>query len=146
MRNLNTVDLAEARKIIKIVTDVARNDGGEPVVVAVAGADGNTVSLDCMDGAMPASIAVAMNKAYTAVMAKRDTIVFQNGGTDAANFTDPRMTSFAGGVLLKDAHGNIIGSVAVSGRKGARTEDMEHDIRQDHELAQQGATYFPTNI
>ena len=86
--------------------------------MAVVGSNGVMIAFAAMDNVLPASVQVAQNKAYTAVMGGRDTIEWENKphGFDGRNFTDPRFTCFGGGVILTTDDGIIIGAIGVSGR------------------------------
>jgi glc operon protein GlcG len=121
------LDYAEARKAIDIiVAEIAKR--GKAAVVAVADSHGELIALARMDGASLASIAIASNKAFTAVRAGKPT--FDVGakarhpeqGFDISYYGDSRICGWGGGVPVKK-DGKIVGSVAVSGLP--QEEDME---------------------
>ncbi len=129
MRQIKTLDYADARKVVASVIEEA-SVSGSPVAVAIIGISDNLIAFGAMDDVLPVSIQLAMNKAHTALALQQDTISLE--GKDPANFTDSRFTCFGGGVLICD-RGIIIGAVGVSGRKSRRSgRDTES---QDHELA-----------
>jgi len=127
MRAEWNIDYAEAqRAIAAIVAEVARR--GKAAVIAVADSHGELIALARMDGAPISSLAIATNKALTAVRAGKPS--FEVGqrvrdaedGHDISYYGDPRFTGWGGGVpVLKD--GQIAGAVAVSGLP--QEEDME---------------------
>ncbi|MFZ2188875.1 MAG: heme-binding protein [Candidatus Moraniibacteriota bacterium] len=122
--NCLTISQAEARKLIDKVIELAIEDHGKPIATAVVGSHGRLVEFSAMDGVMPASIAVAQNKAYTAIMGNRDTSEWdeRNPPIKIANLTDNRFTFFPGGILIEHDD-TVIGALGVSGRTG--TEDRQ---------------------
>lgn len=89
-------------------------------VIAVTDDHGELIALMRMDGAPYSSIAIAMNKAYTAARERKPTKEIgraardPHNGFDIAYFGDPRFLGWGGGVpVLLD--GTVIGAVAVSG-------------------------------
>lgn len=78
-----------------------------------------------MDGAPLGVIDVANKKARTAVLFQMDSAVFAGIGHPDGNAytlenTNGGLTSFGGGIVLKQSDGKILGSIGVS---GASTED-----------------------
>jgi len=100
---------------------------GVPMVIAVVDAGGNLVAQHCMDGALLASISLALDKAYTAVALKTPTDEIASAvmpgqplfGLNTAN--NGRFITFGGGFPLI-AGGNVIGGLGVSG--GTVDEDI----------------------
>lgn len=99
-----------------------------PIVAAVVDAGGNLVALQRMEGALLASIDIAVNKAYTAVAVKIATNdlaeVAQPGqslyGIHTTN--NGKIVIFGGGFPLTE-NGEIVGGFGVSG--GSVEQDME---------------------
>lgn len=114
-----------------LATDAIR-DGlartGRAAVIAVADAHGELISLVRLDGAPPASILIAANKAWTAVRERRPTREIGQAARDAetgfdiAYYGDPRYVGWGGGIPVVIG-GGVVGSVAVSGLPEA--EDMQ---------------------
>ena len=133
-----SLELEEARKITDAVVEAARTTRppDRPMSVAVVDNAGVLISLDRMDGASPNSVRMAINKAYTAIMWRRDTIDIQNlikDGRDIAWFGDPdRNAPVPGGVLIKSGDDSIVGAVGTSGRSAMAPMG-------DEELARIGA-------
>jgi glc operon protein GlcG len=97
-------------------------------VLAVADVHGELVTLVRLDGAPPASILIAANKAWTAARERRPTREIgqsardPQAGFDMAYYGDPRYIGWGGGVPVV-IDGSVVGAVAVSGLSEA--EDME---------------------
>lgn len=127
MIQIANIDYADARKALDaIVGEIVRR--GKAGVVAVADAHGEMIAFARMDGAPLSSIAIAMNKAWTAARERKTTKEIGEAarhpekGFDIAYFGDPRFVGWGGGVPVRK-DGQVIGSVAVSGLP--QTEDME---------------------
>lgn len=102
MQRFASLDLADARALLDTILRTAQNDGLPPVAIVVAGYDGTLLALATMDGCPPASVTVAMSKAHTVSRVRKDTIGYANRPTpfDPANWADPRMNAFGGGVAV----------------------------------------------
>ena len=89
-------------------------------VIAVADVHGELVTLVRLDGAPPASILIAANKAWTAARERRPTREIgqsardPESGFDMAYYGDPRYVGWGGGVPVV-VDGAVVGAVAVSG-------------------------------
>lgn len=141
------ITLDHALRIVNLVVNEARRDGGKPIAVTVVGADGRRIASASMDGVMPVSIGLAENKAYTAIQGQRPTLEWEEMKLDGRNFTDPRFTCFGGGVpIMEDVPtavtGENIGAIGVSGRHSNRKGLPDGDPLQDHELALLGADFL----
>lgn len=107
-----------------------------PVVVAVANEWGIITAVHFMDGALPASFDLAINKAYTSATIRIPTEelkdLAQSGGElFGINITNPKLVAFPGGFPLK-LNGKVIGAVGVSGSTATL----------DNELAAYGVKVF----
>lgn len=115
-----TISYAAASQILEGLVTEAGADGGKPVVIAVADDRGDLVGFARMDGAPARSIAIAINKAYTAARTRQSTleleITLAKAGRTSAVYTDPRVTTFPGGVPITAEDGTVVGAVGVSGR------------------------------
>lgn len=93
---------------------------------AVADRGGVTQVLlrDRFDG--PHTVETAMNKAWTAVTFRQDTLAFDIATTRETRAADartlPRIVAVGGGVLV-EASGSLLGVVAVSGAPGGEADD-----------------------
>ena len=122
-----TLDYAEARRATDaIVAEVQRR--GKAAVIAVADSHGELIALSRMDGAPLSSIAIASNKAWTAVRAGKPSGDVGKGVRDAATgfdigyYGDARFCGWGGGIPVRH-EGKIVGAVAVSGLP--EQEDIE---------------------
>ena len=81
-----------------------------------------------MDGAPLRSIAIAIHKAYTAVMMGSTTEAFglrlKNEGVDARAFCDDKLTPLPGGTPILDGEGRLRGGVGISGLKPDQDGDL----------------------
>jgi uncharacterized protein GlcG (DUF336 family) len=108
-------------------------DMGVAVSVVVMDAAGHLKAFSRMDGAWLGSIDVAMKKAKTSVLFEAETqAIWELCKPDAQahglEVTNNGLVTFAGGIPLKDADGQLLGSIGVSGGQ----------VAQDHEVARAG--------
>jgi uncharacterized protein GlcG (DUF336 family) len=144
--NFSSVSQKEASEIVAAIVEKATSDGGDPIAVAVVNFAGRLLAFAAMDNVMPVSVKLAQNKAYSAVMGKCDTTAWglkkknpELVDFDTRNFNDENFTGFTGGVLIT-VDNQIIGGVAVSGRKGKM--DKDDILMQDKELAEYGRSFL----
>ncbi|MDI4231344.1 heme-binding protein [Bradyrhizobium sp. Arg237L] len=126
----------QAQAIIDGVEAKAR-DIGLPVVVAVLDAGAHLKAFRRMDGAVLASIDIAIRKASTAVLfqANSDAVwEYCKPGAPAPGLqlTNGGLATFGGGIPLKGPDGTVIGALGVSGGT----------VPQDVEVAQAGLAAF----
>ena len=72
MRTVPTIDYSEAKRVVDLIVEKA-SQMQKAVVVAVADSHGELICFARMDGASVCSIAIAMNKAWTAARAGKPT-------------------------------------------------------------------------
>jgi uncharacterized protein GlcG (DUF336 family) len=124
-KNLS-VSLLAAKQLISAAEEKAV-EIGVPMVTAVVDTGGNLVALHRMDGALLASLDIAVNKAYTALSVRLPTHelgkLAQPGqplyGIDHTN--SGRMVIFGGGLPLYSEN-RVVGGIGVSG--GTVEEDL----------------------
>lgn len=129
----STIEYTEARRAIDaIAAEILKR--GKAGVISVCDAHGDLISFARLDGSPLSSIAIAMNKAYSAARERKPTHEIGKAarnpekGFDIGYFGDPKFTGWGGGVpVWKD--GIVVGAVAVSGLPQA----------EDIELAEMGA-------
>jgi glc operon protein GlcG len=114
---------AEAETIVSGLVATAIKDGGAPLTVGVAGSDGVMIALQRMDGAPTLGVNMVVAKLHTAVVGRKDTIERHGKGINPADYNDPLITTFGGGVVLRH-DGQVIGAIAVSGR----TPEEDHQL------------------
>ncbi|MEJ1237643.1 heme-binding protein [Chryseolinea sp. T2] len=88
------------------------------VAVAIAGPEGELIAFIRMDGASPAASRIAINKAYTAAIDRKDTRLMGEFMTDKNRpqtyWGDDKITGFGGGVTIRQ-EGTVVGGIGVSG-------------------------------
>lgn len=128
--------LAAARRVIDAAERKAV-DVGQPMNIAVVDQGGNLVAHVRMDGALIGSVAISIDKAWTARafnLATRDIAEHtQSGGQFFGLHTSNggRVMIFAGGVPIRH-QGEIVGAIGVS----------SGSAEQDQAVAEAGAAAF----
>ena len=119
MSSLKYLNLDIATKVMKEVENVAK-ELGTPIVIAIANEWGLPIAVHFMDGALPASYDIAVNKAYTSATVRLSTEVLKELSRDGGelfgimNTNNGRIVTFPGGFPL-EVGGKVIGAVGVSG-------------------------------
>ena len=127
------VTLHQAEQVIMAAKQKAE-EINVPMNIAVVDRGSNLVAFVRMDNAWLGSIDIAMKKAKTANFFDMDSEeigkLSQPGGSlYMIEVSNGGLISFGGGVILKDAAGEIIGAVGVSGGQ----------VKQDVKVAEAGA-------
>ena len=144
-----SIKMEEAGKVIGAMLEAAINTpenpnnpmAAAPMALVVVDTSGAPVYLVRMNGASTLNARVAMNKAYTCIDTRRDTIDSENmlkkTGRDIANFSggEPRLSYIPGGVLIRSKDGSIVGAIGTSGRQAMAPMG-------DEELARIGAKAY----
>lgn len=125
--------LEDARRVIDAALAEADNIG-QPMNVAVVDAGAHLVAFARQDGAILASIDIAVRKARTAVLMNMPTSDLADLATPGAplhgiEVTNGGLVIFGGGIPLRDAAGDVVGAIGVS----AGT------VEQDQQVAGTGA-------
>src|SRR6266853_3568051 len=127
MKTIPTIDYSEAKRVVDLIVEKA-SQMQKAVVVAVADSRGELICFARLDGASVSSIAIALNKAWTAARSGKPTqeigekVRHPEKGHDIAYYGDPRFVGWGGGIpIWKD--GAVAGAVAVSGLSSR--EDIE---------------------
>lgn len=126
-----TSDLAEA--LIKAAKTKAA-DIGIAVSVVVLDFGGHLKAFSRMDGAWLGSIDVALKKARTSVLFEMETqnvweVCKPEAQAHGLELTNDGLVTFAGGIPLKAADGQLVGAIGVSGGQ----------VAQDFEVARAGS-------
>lgn len=133
----SSITLSQARALSEQVRQRAAQVGVN-AVVAISNNAGHPILVECMDNAYIASYDVAVNKAFTVVSLKMSTSTLKplaqpGGSLYGIQFTNNgKIVIFGGGEPLKNAKGDVIGGLGVSGG----TEE------QDTALAEYGKQIF----
>ena len=127
------ITLEQARKVVDAAIQKS-NELGVKMNIAVVDAGTNLVAFNKMDDAWLGSIDIAQKKARTARYFNMDTGIIgslsQPGGSlYNIEHSNGGLITFPGGVVIKNANGDIIGAVGVSGST----------VEDDHAVAQAGA-------
>jgi len=116
---MDIVSLESAQKIVAEALKKASADYKRPICVSVVDKNGFLVAFARMDGTPLRSIEISRRKAFTAVRMLMPTEQFHKLLTEknfqAGYFGDDTLTALPGGNPLKDASGNVLGGVGVSG-------------------------------
>jgi uncharacterized protein GlcG (DUF336 family) len=117
----------QAHAVINGAESKAR-EMGLPIVVAVLDAGAHLKAFRRMDGAVLASIDIALRKATTAVLFQansEDVWEYCKPGAPAPGLelTNGGLAPFGGGIPLKGPDGQVIGALGVSG--GSVTQDTD---------------------
>ncbi|UZJ23402.1 heme-binding protein [Rhodococcus antarcticus] len=131
------ISLEQAEAIVRACKAEADRIG-QPMNIAVVDDGANLVTFSSMDGTKLVGVDIAQRKALTAVYFQADT-------KDLAALVQPgqplfgiestsggRLVVFGGGVLLRDASGEVAGGVGVSAGS----------VEQDHQVADAGRAVF----
>jgi uncharacterized protein GlcG (DUF336 family) len=125
------ISLEQAKKAVAAAEAESRKNNWN-MVIAVLDTGGHLVMLERMDGVQLGSIGAAQDKAYSAVMYRRPTKVFQD--LVAQGGANIRLLGLRGASVLEGGipiivGGQLIGAIGVSG----------HTSEQDAQVAKAGA-------
>ncbi|HVR32625.1 MAG TPA: heme-binding protein [Acidimicrobiia bacterium] len=103
------------------------NEIGIPMCIAVTDESGNLISFERMDGGKVSSISIAIDKAFTAAVARRGTHVYNQlcvpgEPTFGIHISNGGHFSVIGGGLPVYADGDIVGGIGIS--SGTAAEDL----------------------
>ncbi|RGP35689.1 GlcG/HbpS family heme-binding protein [Pseudotabrizicola alkalilacus] len=117
-----TISIRKARTIIKAALAKGREAGMKPLSVVVLDAGAHTIAFEREDGASPGRFAIAHGKANGCIMLGLPGSAIQTRADAQAYFVQAMNGLYAGdfvpvkgGVLVRDAKGNILGAVGVTG-------------------------------
>lgn len=130
------ITLADAQRVIEAAIKKS-NEMGLKMNIAVVDAGANLKAFARMDGAFLGSADIAMKKAKTARMfdaptGALGTLTQPGGPLYGLEETNGGLVTFAGGLPLKNAAGQVIGALGVSG------SSVENDLA----VAEAGAAAF----
>ena len=130
---MSNITLEQARKAVDAAIEKS-NELGVKMNIAVVDAGTNLVAFNKMDDAWLGSIDISQKKARTARYFNMDTgeigkLAQPGGPLYNIEHSNNGLISFPGGVCIKDASGNIIGAIGVSGSV----------VEDDHAVASAGA-------
>lgn len=117
MHSKSVIGQAEVTRVLTAARQQAQAQQWN-VTIAVVDDGGHPLALERLDGCAPASAYIAMEKARTAALGRKETRDYEemvNGGRTAF-VTAPLLTSLEGGVPLR-VDGQVVGAIGVSGVK-----------------------------
>lgn len=126
MRNIKTVDLDDARRVIAAAEEKAASQG-QPMNIAVVDGGGVLIAHVRQDGAWIGSVDVAINKAFSARAFDVSTETLGENAQPGGQFygiqdsNHGRVMIFAGGVPLL-SEDVVVGAVGVSGGTGEQDQ------------------------
>ncbi|MDO8883388.1 MAG: heme-binding protein [Pseudotabrizicola sp.] len=117
-----SISIKKARTIIKTTLAKGREAGMKPLSVVVVDAGGHTIAFEREDGAAPGRYALAHGKAHGCIMLGLPGSAIQARADSQAYFVQAMNGLYGGdfvpvkgGVLVRDAKGNTLGAVGVTG-------------------------------
>lgn len=129
-----SITLAQAEKMIS-VAQAKSIEIDTKMNIAIVDAGANLIAFARMDGAWLGSLDISIKKAKTARFFDMNTGIIgelsQPGGAlYNIEHSNGGLITFPGGIPVKDASGNVIGAIGVSGSS----------VENDHTVAEAGAT------
>ncbi|MCF3945618.1 GlcG/HbpS family heme-binding protein [Acidiphilium iwatense] len=117
---MDRLDVRTARTLATAAIETAHAEYRQrPICVAVCDADGTLIAFLRADGAPLRSIDIAQGKAYSAARMGVSTAAFleriHREHIQPGYFCDARLTALPGGNVIRNANGNIIGAIGISG-------------------------------
>jgi glc operon protein GlcG len=128
MKTIRVIDYAEAARIVSFIVEKAAQMQ-KAVAVAVSDEHGELIAFARMDGVPLPSVAIAINKAWTAARTGQTTqeigekVRHPEKGHDISYYGDPRFVGWGGGIPIR-RDGDVAGAVAVSGLSSKEDADL----------------------
>lgn len=127
MRSVRRLDLEDARMLICAGVE-ASLEMGVPQCIAVADESGTLIAFERMDGGKVSSVSIAIDKAFTAAVARNTTAFYgtvsQSGGPAwGINQTNGGRFCVIGGGIPVSVDGVVVGAVGVS--SGTAEQDVQ---------------------
>ena len=124
------ISLAQARTIISAARAHGREQGLKPLTVVVLDAGGHLVAMEREDGSGYGRPQIAQGKAAGALAMGTSSRALGDMAADRPQFIaalsaawDGKLIPAAGGVLLRDEAGSLLGAVGVSGDLSDKDEE-----------------------
>lgn len=133
---MNSIDLEAANRVIAAALAKARALGLPPIGCAVLDAGGHLKAFQAEDGLAFIRVGVCSSKAWGALGLGIDSVKiaerYVSGGPNPGfinglnAMTGGRVVPLAGGVLIRNGDGTVIGAVGVSGALPEEDEECAH--------------------
>jgi uncharacterized protein GlcG (DUF336 family) len=128
MMTIRRLDLADAQLLVEAAVEKAVQMG-VPQCVAVADEAGTLIAFERMDGGKVSSVSIAIDKAFTAAVARNATSFYgqvsQPGGPAwGINQTNMGHFNVIGGGLPVIVDGTVVGGVGVSSGTAVQDEEV----------------------
>jgi uncharacterized protein GlcG (DUF336 family) len=129
MRDKKVLGLAEAQVAIQAMIEEAIKDPGKPMAIAIADDRGDIVSFVRMDGALVLYGKMAIKKAYTSAMMRRNTRAgIERRQKQVWGMLEPvrdEFTLIPGGVVITEPGETVVyGGIGASGRAADEDETL----------------------
>lgn len=125
------IALDQARTIVSTSLALGREQGLRPLTVVVLDAGGHPIALEREDGAPFGRPAIAIGKAAGALAMGTSSRVLGDMAAERPQFIaalaaawDGKMIPAAGGVVVRDGAGRVIGAVGISGDTSDKDEEL----------------------
>jgi len=123
---MDTLGIEGAQQLLALAAEKAARDYGRPICTAVCDTQGFLLAFARGNGAPVRSIEIAQGKAYSAARMGVDTDAFlqrlQRDQLHASYFCDDRLTALPGGAALRNAAGDLLGGIGISGLTSAQDQ------------------------
>lgn len=108
-----------AQNILQRSQEIARREGYN-VCISIVDASALPVAFFRMEDTIPGAIDIAVKKARTAALFRTDSVLLgeqarPGGSTYTLEATNDGLIGFAGGVVIYDESGKVIGGLGISG-------------------------------
>ena len=127
------ISLEQARTVISAARTHGREQGLKPLTVVVLDAGGHLVAMEREDGSAYGRPQIAQGKAAGALAMGTSSRVLAEMAADRPTFIaalsaawDGKLIPAAGGVLIRDDAGNLLGAVGVSGDLSDKDEEASN--------------------
>ena len=134
---MSAIKLEQAVAVIDAILARAREQKCRPMAVIVTDPGASAIAFKKEDGSAMMRFEMALGKAYAALALGRSSSLVRARAEERPlfmsylmNASDGRIFAEGGGMLIRDAHGEVIGAVGVTGDTQERDEDLAtHGIR-----------------
>jgi glc operon protein GlcG len=131
---MGTLSLTLAQQLVTAAIEKATADFQRPICAAICDMHGFLTAFVRADGAPFRSITISQNKAFTAVYMGMNTDAFlerlRRDNIPASYFCDEKLTALAGGAVLKNARGAVVGGIGISGLTSAEDQVIANFIAE----------------